>query len=215
MKNCIISGFLGALCMFILIVSLALWHTEPQAAETEKYQHVDFISSIDAKDCFVCGEHDNLSTAFYWGKDNIGILNLNSFDTMYIEINRYDDNGEQILEPAGVMVSDRMKCGGSWVNSMTDPDRGYAHIELTNCVKEIQSKNVESRLCQTCLDEINSMYILDGKTSDYAVISFMERKIRPIYESLRWCTLGSFGICTNLKDDSAYLIVNYCPVRFG
>lgn len=75
---------------------------------------------------------------------------------MYIEINRYDDNGELVQEPSGVLVLDRLKCEESWMHSMTDPDRGYSHIDISNITREIDVVNLKSHLCKDCLDEINS-----------------------------------------------------------
>ena len=37
----------------------------------------------------------------YWGEDNVGLINLNNFDLLYLGINRYGDGGELVQEPTG------------------------------------------------------------------------------------------------------------------
>ncbi len=173
---------------------------------------VSFVSNIDKQDCFVCGEHADPLTARYWNEDNIGILN--TFEMMYIEINRYDDTGELIQEPSEVLVSDRLKCEDSWLLSMTDPDRGYSHIDISNITSEIDAENLQSRLCQDCLDQINSDCFFDSQPAEYAVISFAEKRIRAVTESLRWYALESYSVYTEFDYDSVRMMVEYCPIRF-
>lgn len=157
MKKCILSGFVGALCMFLLILGVSFFRYKHSSTEYEvRKQEVKYESTIDKLACFVCGIHTDPLTAHYWDEDNIGVLNLNTFEVLYIEINRYDDNGELIKEPSGVLVSNGMKCGDSVVHSWTDPDRGYAHIDISNITWEIDAQNLQNRLCQDCLDQINS-----------------------------------------------------------
>lgn len=111
-----------------------------KSQNTEQDQvRVSFVSNIDKQDCFVCGEHADPLTARYWNEDNIGILNLNTFDVMYIPINRYDINGEQITELAGVLESSWKTCGTSNLHAWTDPDRGYSHIDIPDVSWKIKS----------------------------------------------------------------------------
>ena len=184
--------------------------------DTEQNQEqINFVSSIDTQDCFICGEYTDPLTARYWNEDNIGILNLNTFEMMYIEINRYDDNGELIREPSGVLVSDGLKCEDSWIHSMTDPDRGYSHIDISNITREIDAENLQSRLCQDCLDGINSDWFFDSQPAEYAVIGFAEKRIRAITESLRGYGFDTYSVCTEFEEDSIRLKVDFCPVRYS
>lgn len=216
MNKCFISGIIGAFCMLFLILGYAAFDNIILAQrDTEQEQEqISFVSSIDTKDCFVCGEHNDPLTAKYWNEDNIGIINLNTFEMMYIEINRYDDNGELIQEPAGVLVSDGLKCEDSWLHSMTDPDRGYSHIDISNITREIDAENLQSRLCQDCLDEINSDCFFDEQPAEYAVISFTEKRIRAVTDSLRWYALETYSVYTEFDNDSVRLMVEYSPERY-
>lgn len=213
MNKCFISGIIGAFCMLFLILGYAAFDSiiSKQRDIEQGREQISFVSSIDKQDCFVCGEHTDPLTAHYWNEDNIGIINLNTFEMMYIEINRYDDNGELIQEPAGVLVSDRLKCEDSWLHSMTDPDRGYSHIDISGISGEINAVNLQSRLCQDCLNEINSDCFFDKKPAEYAVISFAEKQIRAITESLCWYSFSTFDVYTEFKENTIHLLLHYSP----
>lgn len=98
----VLLGFLSG-----VIVGKIDWN----AASRFKYVHVDFVSSIIAEECFLCGEHKASLGPFAWKPNNIGILNLNTFDVHYVEINRYDDKGELVTTPSGVLAIDGMTSG--------------------------------------------------------------------------------------------------------
>lgn len=216
MNKCFVSGIIGAFCMLFLIFGYAAFDNiilNRRDAEQDQ-ERISFVSSIDKQDCFVCGEHTDPLTAHYWNEDNIGILNLNTFEMMYIEINRYDDNSELIQEPADVLVSDGLKCEDSWLHSMTDPDRGYSHIDISNITREIDAESLQSRLCQGCLDQINSDCFFDSQPAEYAVISFAEKRIHAVTDSLRWYAMETYSVYTDFDEDSVRLMVEYCPVRY-
>ena len=66
-------------------------------SSTEAYEHTPFVSSIEQEDCLLCSEQTNSSMSSYWDEDNVGIVNLNTFDVLRIEINRYDDKGDLMI----------------------------------------------------------------------------------------------------------------------
>ena len=214
MNKCFISGIIGAFCMLFLILGYAAFDSiiSKQRDIEQEREQIRFVSNIDKQDCFVCGEHTDPLTAHYWNEDNIAIINLNTFEMMYIEINRYDDNGELVQEPSGVLVLDRLKCEESWMHSMTDPDRGYSHIDMSNITREIDVVNLQSRLCKDCLDEINSDCYFETQPAEYAVICFSEKRIRAINESLRWYSIGNYSVHTEVNRDTVRLMVNFCRV---
>ena len=216
MNKCFISGIVGVFCMLFLILGYAAFDSimTRQRNLVQDREQISFVSSIDKQNCFVCGEHTDPLTAHYWNEDNIGIINLNTFEMMYIEINRYDDNGELIQEPAGVLVSDGLKCEESWLHSMTDPDRGYSYIDISNITRQIDTVNLQSRLCQDCLDTINSDCFFDSQPSEYAVISFAEKRIRAVTESLCGYGFDTYSVYTEFEKDSIHLKVDFCPVRY-
>ena len=224
MKKHIVSGaigaVLGAILTFVLIVVLAFAQTDSYKANENtntstdtEYEQIRFISTINEQDCFICGDKRDPLISHYWKEDNIGIINLNTFDVMYIPINRYDINGEQIKEPAGVLESSSKHCGEIILHAMTDPDRGYSHIEIPEVTWAINQKKIQRKLCQNCLDQVNDACIW-GKPAEYAVVSFKEKQIRPIVESHPWFVFGIYSVDVEKKDQDLNLKIDYSPSRY-
>lgn len=138
MKKCILSAIGGALAMLIALIIIAnVSAAKEQKQETEKYEHIDFVSSITQENCFICGEHSDPLTASYWQQDNVAILNLNTFEMLRLEINRYGDHGEPITTEAGYMQMHSMETESSWVHSNVFPDRGYANVDISGVAYSI------------------------------------------------------------------------------
>lgn len=190
---------------FVLV--LLLVGCSSQAAAPE-YEHTPYSSALAQEDCFLCGGQGQ-----YWGEDNVGIINLNSFEFVRLEINRY--NGKQLIEkPAGYMQSGGLTGEDSYVHSMADPDRGYAHVQITGTQKPIEPAAIQSQLCQGCLDAVNDACIW-GAPSEYGVVSFADHVIRPLVKETPWFTFGNYGIECDYKDNGEInLLVVYCPPRF-
>lgn len=107
MKKCILSAIAGALIMLVAII-IAARISDAQEQTPKEYEHIDYVSNITQEECFVCGANSGYT---YWGEDNVGIVNLNTFELLYLEINRYDDHGNLIEEPAGYhKVMDAVAC---------------------------------------------------------------------------------------------------------
>lgn len=192
-------------CLFLLLLSACAGSTE------KKYEHTPYVSTISKSDCFICGEH-----ADYWGENNVGIVNLNTFDVLRIEINRYDMNGKAIEEKAGFMQSGGMNCDDDYVTAMTDPDRGYSHIQIKGEKNPIDAAAIQSHLCQDCLDTINDMYFGEFAPEEYAIVHFSKKTIRPLIQNTPWFMDGDFGIDCEFKEDGNIdLLIHYSPVRYA
>ncbi len=61
----------------------------------KKYEHIDYVSTITDAECYVCGDGGDYTVSAYWGEDNVGIMNLNTFELLRLEINRYDELGAE------------------------------------------------------------------------------------------------------------------------
>lgn len=208
MKKCIISAISGAMAMLVAILITTRFQGSQVQIETE-YEHIDFISTITSATCFVCSENGP-----YWGEDNVGIVDLNTFDLLYVPINRY---GELIEEPAGVMQISSMMDQETerYVHATIFPDNAYACVELSGVKYAIDSELVQSNLCQECLDSINSLWFATQPPAEYAVISFEDRTIQPLLNAYPWFASGNFGIDCEFKDDGAIdLLIHYAPYRY-
>lgn len=209
MKKCILSALGGAVAMFLLLVMIANSH---HTQAVEEYEHIDFVSTITPDDCFVCSEQGP-----YWGEDNVGIVDLNTFELLHLPINRYGDHGELIEEPAGVMLSDGLmdQETETYVHADIFPDNAFATVDMTGVQYAIDRDSIQSRLCQNCLDSINILWFTTQPPAEYAVISFEDRTIRPLLNSHPWFASGNFGIDCEFKDEGAIdLLIHYSPNRY-
>lgn len=211
MKKCIFSALCGALAMLIFSVAASLLHANREQ-EPATYEHIDYVSAISQEECFVCSEKGP-----YWGEDNVGIVNLNTFELLRIEINRYDDQGEIIEEEAGYMSSSGLTDNEAktYAHAYTFPDQAYASIQMTGVRYAIDRESIQTHLCQDCLDSINKMWFDDKPPAEFAIVSFEDRTIQPILNVHPWFGAGDYGIDCEFKPDGRIdLLIHYCPNRY-
>ncbi len=215
MKKCILSAIAGAAAMFFTILALAYIHNSRQPAE---YEHVDFISSIDQADCYLCRTPSDLQAPAHWSEDNIAILDLNTFKLHRLEINRYGDNGEPITTLAGYLQTGIMETENGWLNSMTFPDRGYASVQISNVAYSINRDSVENHLCQSCLDTIIDMWFGGEAPAEFAVVHLATNEFRPLIKKSIGFQMEDFFVHCDFNDDgdensNIRLLIGYLPVR--
>lgn len=212
MKKCILSAVAGAMAMFLLLAILANIHAAKKQKTTE-YEHIDYVSNISREQCFVCGESPDIP---YWSQDNVGIVNLNTFELLHLAINRYDEHGTVIGEPAGFME----RCSlvdnetEAYVHAAVFPDHAYASVHISGVSYAIDKVSVQNHLCQTCLDSINRLWFTNQPPAEYAIISFEDRTIRPLLNSYPWFSAGNYGVnCTFMDGGDIDLLIHYCKSR--
>lgn len=214
MKKCILSALAGAGTMFLLLLLIVKTHN---AKGTKKYEHIDFVSITTESECYVCGDSGDYTVSTYWGEDNVGIVDLNTFELLYLPINRYGDHGELIEEPSGVLLSDGLmdREADTYAHAYTFPDNAYSFVQITGVQYAIDPNSVQSRLCQTCLDSINSLWFTTQPPAEYAIVNFAEHTIQPLLNSQPWFGIGNFGIDCEFKNNGAIdLLIHYCPNRY-
>lgn len=216
MKKIILSALAGALGMFLTIFAMAAVSVSwERAQEPTSYVHVDYVSELTQDDCFLCGNGNDSITAHYWGEDNVGIINLNTFEMIRLEINRYDDRGQLIEEAAGYMQTSHLSGEDTYAHAYTHPDNGYSHVQITGVQYSIDRESVQVHLCQSCLDTINGLWFSEDAPAEYAIVSFAERTIRPLMKCYPWFSAGNYGIDCEFKDNGAIdLLIHYCPNRY-
>lgn len=201
------------LCTTIALLMLLTACAAPDTSEPEstEYLQIPYASTITAAECFICGTEQR---CLYWGEDNVGILDLNTFELLHIEINRYE-GGQLVETPSGVLQTNGISCGGSSAYATTDPDRGYSHVQIKGELQPIDAAAIQSHLCQTCLDKINSMYFGDYPPMEYAIVNFADRTIRPLVQNTTFFGSGNYAVDCEFKDSGEVdLLVFYCPPRF-
>ena len=202
MKKCIVSAIAGALAMLVAIMVAAAVHANKEQTP-EKYAHIDYTSAISQDACYVCGDVKTFAGSFYWGEDNVGIVNLNTFELLRLELKRYDDHGKLIEEPAGFMSSGGMAKddAGSSVHAFCFPDNGYADAQIFDVQYAVDRNVIQNSLCQTCLDSINDLCSTEHPPAEYAIISFEDRTIRPLLKAYPWFSAGNYGIDCDFGDN--------------
>lgn len=204
MKKYVLSALLGAILMFLTLVLFANRHN---AKQTKEYEHVDFISAISPEECFVCSGQGS-----HWGEDNVGIVNLNTLELLYLPINRYDDYGNLIKAPAGVMQKSSLINleAGIFVQANIFPDQACASVNLSGVEFSIDRDSIQTHLCQECLNSINSMCFAEKPPAEFAVISFGKRTVQPLLNAYTWFPAGNYGVDCEFKDGGEIdLLIHY------
>lgn len=100
----------------------------------------DYISQISKNNCFLCGDHSHTKHESFWGKNNIGLVHLNTFDVLPLRIIRYSDSGEIIREKFSILETSGLYRDDTYANATTDPDRGYSSVQITKVKYAIDRK---------------------------------------------------------------------------
>ena len=219
MKKCILSAIGGALAMLITLIIIAnVSAVREQKQEKKPYEHIDFVSAITQEDCFLCGTGSEFPVSSYWGEDNVAIVNLDTFEVLRLEINRYGDHGELIEEAAGYMQTSSLidNENESYAHAYTFPDNGYANVNLTGVQYAIDRDSIQGHLCQSCLDSINEMWFGEDPPAEYGILSFEDRTIRPLITCTTGFGAGNFYVDCEFKEEGKIdLLIFYCPPRYN
>lgn len=216
MKKCILSAIAGAAAMLVVLIIAANVRAAKEQ-NTEEYEHIDFVSTITQEDCFVCGNSTKDPMSLHWGEDNVAIVNLNSFEVLRLEINRYGDHGELIEEAAGYMQTSSLidDENESYAHAYTFPDNGYANVNLTGVQYAIDRDSIQGHLCQSCLDNINELWFGEEPPAEYGILSFADRTIRPLITCTTGFGMGDFYVDCDFEDGGKTdLLIFYCPPRY-
>ena len=179
------------------------WQAEAEAAS---------VYCVDKEDCFLCGTDTG-----YFGQNNVGIVSLNSFSVMPVEINRYDHNGQLIEENTGAMQMRNFQNGDSGMTAsvILEPDRGIAHVSISpkgDAVLDLSSAS--AHLCPDCLEALASQ--LHGNVSGVGVVDFITRRLYALQESVTSFGAGDYYIhCDrDAERGEIEILVTYSPLRF-
>ena len=173
-----------------------------------------FASCVSKEDCFLCG-----SDAGYFGQNNVGIVSLNTFAVMPVEINRYDRaSGELIEENTGAMQMRFFQNGddGMSASVMLEPDRGIAHVSISpKGDATIDLGSAAAHLCPDCLSELVSH--LYGNASGVGVIYFSTRRLYAIQESATGFGAGDYYVHCDRDAESGEIniLITYSPLRYA
>ena len=180
------------------------WQAEAEAVS---------VSCVSKEKCFLCG-----AEAGCFGQNNIGIVSLNSFSVMPVEINRYDHNGQLIEENTGAMQMQNFQNGekGMTASVMLEPDRGIAHVSITpNGDATLDLTNAAGHLCCDCLADLASQF--HGSVNGVGVVNFSTRRLYALQESVTSFGAGDYYIHSDRDEERGEIeiLVTYSPLRFS
>lgn len=209
MKRIILSILGGTLCIFLVILALAAHAAQKDAEPIEN----KYISALQGE-CFLCGNRSDSIASLHWGEDNVGIINLNTFELLRLEINRYNEYGQLLDKAAGYMQSSHLSGKDSSVHAYIFPDQGDAYVQITGLHHTIDRTTIQEQLCQECLDTFNELIVPDKEPVEYAIVCYADRAIHPLMSCYTWVSAGNYGIdCEFEGNGSINLVINYCPTR--
>lgn len=204
--------------IFLLALSTALMtacaqETEDKSKETSK--SYKFTSQIQKEDCYLCSDSEDSPIAEFREHANVGIINVNTFEVMELEINRYDRNGNQIMEATGAMHMCNRTLGEIQVTGMVDPDCSFASVSFDPDGKTIDEEKLGQFLCQECLDEFGTSCHGSESISPIAVVNFKQRYLAALNERIPWFMRKDYLVTVNYDEDGSIGVVAvYNPPRF-
>ena len=188
---------------------------EESSVPKRTHTHAEYISKTTKENCFLCNDNPESELTRFFGHKNLGIVNVNSFDVVELEINRYDHNDNQIMESAGSMKMGLVDIGGISFACRSDPDRSLASASFTHAGEEIDGKKISSYLCQECLDAFTEQYILEDVISPIAIVDFSDRTLTPLQKTCTGFAHADYLAHIDFEEDGSIdMYFVYSPPRF-
>lgn len=163
-------------------------------------------------DCVLCKG----AGMWAWGQNNVGLISLNTFDMVPIEINRYGSGGELIEENTGTFQIRHIQGGeeGFSASVIEEPDFGYAALTVTLGEDGAMDRGKAAAfLCENCLEDIAP----EGEeTLGLGVIDFATGKVEAFDRKIRGFGAGDFRIHCDWPEEGekVELLIFYAPLRY-
>ena len=183
--------------------------------------YANYASLIQKDDCYLCSDNPSSNVLPHLGEENIGLINLNTFECYPFEVNRYSENKELIekLERYGYSNGHRGDGETETTYSYTvNSHRGYLYADLYfNEHSDLQLKKMQNFLCSVCLENVMESYWSHERHWDMALIDFKDGKITPLSEHITGTNLNEFQIQMQYFPDAdkMHIFAFYCPVRYS
>lgn len=176
-------------------------------------------SSTSSEDCFLCNAEKQKT---HWLKHNIGIISLNTFEVIPIEIIRDEFNGSSNdMESVFITQLSKTTSDGFQASRTIFPDRAYAHSSVYLYSDETWDiENTASFLCQDCLNQLTEN--VSGYEFGVGILDLNAAKIHVFERQVTGFCSGDFYVHWDITEKSKYvdttkleLLVFYCPQRLN
>lgn len=206
-----------------ILILLAFLIILPTGCSTKKnvdriFPQEHYTSFVSADDCFLCGADNH---EHYWGKNNVGIISLNTFEVVPIEINRYNSKGDIIQENTGTYTLRPIYSGDNGFEGyyMAETDYGYASASILFYGDEtLDVEKTANFLCEECLNQLTGE--IYKNEFGVGVINFSTKEIRVFEEDITGFRSGDFYIHCDFEDydkrtgtRNLRTLIFYCPLR--
>ena len=200
-----------AACMVLLLALCACGQSERSLITPEKAS--GFCCAKD--DCFLCGVHENYLHTRYFGQNNVGIISLNSFELLPVEINRYDDAGRLIEENTGAMQMRLFKSNSDGFSAALwlESDRGIANLSITpGADRQLNLAKAASHLCRDCFQSL--ALELDSAAWGIGILNLRDRSVRSFRERATGFGSGDYYIHCDYGEH-LHVLIALTPPRYA
>lgn len=210
--------------LFLNIVALIYGKEEAHAKKNENenssVMDLEYVSSVSKDECCLCGTNPDSLLSSYWGQQNVGVINLNTFQFFVFEINQYDDSNNLIDEK--VLLSESIgkinwSEGGSTIDYSYSKNRGYFSGRVSmNEDTPLQAEQLKSYVCTDCLNSIIDQLYGDGPYCDIALIDFNKKAIKVLNRNVTGINLSDYYIACHYTGEYSYYDIAgfYSPDRY-
>ena len=202
-------------CILAFCAFCACSQTMEDKQDGQQSKRYEFTSKIEKASCFLCSANEESPFAEFGKRANVGLVNINTFEVMELEINRYDLDGNQIMEATGTTRMCSSTLGDIRVIGMVDSDCGFASVNFDPKGETIDEEKIGSFLCQDCLDEFASSCYGGESIPPIAVVTFEHRYLVPLNKRSSWFYREDHLVTVNFNENGSIgLVAVYNPPRF-
>lgn len=210
------------LTIILILLLSGCAQEQDSISNSTKQKYITYTSDLPSSDCRLCGSGESIISSDYQDQNNVGIIDLNTFEIIPIEINRYDSNGALVQENTGHITTHSFKSQKDdfFTSVMEETNRGYA-LATVSCPKDqiLHIEKAASFLCKDCLNTIISE-IYEG-SSGIGIINFSTKQIRLFETCTTGFSCGDFYVLCDFKEHEENenmqrmdAMIFYCPVRY-
>jgi len=205
------------LSAFMLIATTGCRQAQQTIPDYKAEAEAASVHCVSKENCRLCGEGDAPYKDCY-NQNNVGIISLNTFELLPVEINRYGRDGQIIEENSGVMQSRSFKNGNDGFSAylMLDADRGIANADISlRGDRDLDLQNTARYLCEDCLKEFAGD--LHSDAYGVGIINLSERTISAFQENVVGFGAGDYYIHCDLnqKNEKIKALIVLAPLRYA
>lgn len=174
----------------------------------------------DEKKCYLCGDDNRSLMSLFRQYDDLGLISVNDWYVLDLGIRNHDDVGN-LTGPQGHMRSAITSTGkdGCLFNIQQNSDRGIVKVETEydrNPVFDVE--NVQSHLCQKCLDKVLEVMKVYGEENEPAepiplcLVDFQTLELYPVQDQNRSYYIRDYYVELENEKDVLKVMAVYAPI---